>query len=285
MSAPTSFQRRFTGGYSGSTIVPQNGYWGWSHQNQRLEMMDLPGYIDSLRQGYDAALQDMSDRLQSLTAMFGGPSPWTAGYRQEGGHHGGHGHGHHGHEHHGGHHDCGCGGGDHHGSHDDCGCGCKDDHDCGCDCCIHDADVVVYAHCGEIRVIPVEVANDTRRDREDVNVEISDIRTSGGTVLPWQALINPSGSLTLPACSTTKLELLVHVVCGKSDPPKGKPDADVLRAAVAQRTDTGDVDGCEVGYVTIRLGGCVVRPIVVAIAVLPDRCDAYRVGCACSCCC
>jgi hypothetical protein len=146
-------------------------------------------------------------------------------------------------------------------------------------------DVVVYAHCGEIRVVPVEVANDTRRDREDVNVEISDIRTAGGTVLPWQALINPSGSLTLPACSTTKLELLVHVVCGKSDPPKGKPDADALQAAVAQRTDTGDVDGCEVGYVTIRLGGCVVRPIVVAIAVLPDRCDAYRVDCACSCCC
>ncbi|MDT5066637.1 MAG: hypothetical protein QOK02_2792 [Mycobacterium sp.] len=290
MSAQTSFQRRPAGGYAGSTISPQNGYWGWSHQNQRLEMMDLPAYIDSLRQTYDAALQDMSDRLQSLTTLFGA-SP--SAYRQQGGghhghdHHGGHHHehdhhehDHHGHDHHG--HDrddcgCGCGG--------ECGGGCKDEHDCGCDCCINDADVIVYAHCGEIRVVPIEVTNDTRRDRENVTVEISDVRTAGGTVLPWQALINPSGPVTLPACSTTKLELLVHLVCGKTEQPKGKAEGDVLRAAVAQRTETGDVDGCEVGYVTIRLGGCVVRPIVVAIAVLPDRCDAYRVGCACSCCC
>jgi hypothetical protein len=246
-------------------------------------MMDLPAYIDSMRQTYDAALQDMSDRLQSLSTMFGAPAPSSAVSHKH----------HHGHKGHGDHHDCRCG--DHHdcgcGDHHDCGCGCRDDHDCGCDCCINDADLVVYAHCGEVRVVPIEVANDTRREREDVSVEITDVRTAGGTVLPWQALINPSGPLTLPACSTTKLELLVHVVCGSQDAPaKGKAartdEADAtLRAAVAQRAETGDVDGCEVGYVTIRLGGCLVRPIVVAIAVLPDRCDSYRVGCSCSCCC
>jgi hypothetical protein len=48
---------------------------------------------------------------------------------------------------------------------------------------------------------------------------------------------------------------------------------------VLERYESGDVDQCEVGYVTIRLGGCLVSPIVVAIAVLPDSCDSYQAGC------
>ncbi len=43
----------------------------------------------------------------------------------------------------------------------------------------------------------------------------------------------------------------------------------------------GDVDECVVGYFTVRLGGCVTRPIVVAVAALPVSCDSYRTGCAC----
>ena len=277
MSSHTSMQRGPYGGYSGSVIAPQTSYWGWSHQNQRLEMMDLAAYLDSLRQTYDAALQDISDRLQSLSAMFGAAPPAVAMDVHHHGHHG----------HHGRPGDCGCGGHGHRhdDEHDHCGCGCKDHHDCGCDCCITDADIVVYAHCAELRVVPIEVRNDTRHDRESVSVEISDARTAGGTVLPWTATINPTGPVTLPGCSTTKFELLVHVRCGDQDQPKGKTESDVLRMAVAQRTGGNDVDGCEVGYVTVRFGGCVIRPIVVAIAVLPDRCDAYRVGCSCSCCC
>jgi len=248
-------------GYSGRSVKTVTPYWGWSHDNQRLEMMDLPSYIDSLRQTYDTALSDLSDRLQSLSTMIGAPG-LAGATGQTSRHAKGYGH-------------------------DDCGCGCGHD-DCGCDCCICDADVVVYAHCGEVRVVPIEVENDTRRERENVNVEISHVRSARGRELPWEVAINPSGTLTLPPCSRTKLELLVHVVCGDKDAePKPKPartKAEATPVAI-ERGQFGDVDECEVGYVTIRLDGCTVCPIVVAIAVLPTRCDSYRVDCSCSCCC
>jgi hypothetical protein len=258
--------RHYGHGHSGRSVQTVTPYWGWSHDNQRLEMMDLPSYIDSLRQTYDTALSDLSDRLQSLSTMIGAPG-LTGTTAHTSRHTKGHGH-----------HDCGCG-------HADCGCGCGHD-DCGCDCCICDADVVVYAHCGEVRVVPIEVENDTRRERENVNVEISNVRSARGGELPWEVAINPSGTLTLPPCSRTKLELLVHVVCGDQDakPTAAQPKAEATPVAI-ERGQFGDVDECEVGYVTVRLDGCTVCPIVVAIAVLPNRCDSYRVDCSCSCCC
>ena len=73
MGATTSHRRGYGSGYSGRSIQPQNVFWGWSHQNQQLEMMDLPAYLDSMRQTYDAALSDLSNRLQSMSTMFGQP--------------------------------------------------------------------------------------------------------------------------------------------------------------------------------------------------------------------
>jgi hypothetical protein len=46
----------------------------------------------------------------------------------------------------------------------------------------------------------------------------------------------------------------------------------------------GRVDKCQVGYATIRAEGCLTRPIVVAIAVLPEDCDSFRHPCGCGCC-
>jgi hypothetical protein len=39
-----------------------------------------------------------------------------------------------------------------------------------------------------------------------------------------------------------------------------------------------------VAYATLRAEGCLVRPVVIAVAVLPDDCDAYRRPCGCGCC-
>ena len=313
-------------------------YWGWSHSNQRMEFMDLPSYMDSFQKGYGATFGDLVTRMQQLGSPAGaagasqfavpppGQDPEWRGGRHE--------HRHHGHEAYWGesggrehrdcrcgreHRDCGCGR-----EHRDCRCGREPDRDCGCgqhdhgwrhdrrrerdcrcDCCIVDADIVVFAHCGEVRVVPIELANDSRKIRTDVNVQVGDVRSSGGRVLPWPTLMQPKGPLTLQPCSTTRLELLVHIVCdaelGKADaapsqsasgkaspaPSAGADDApaDPL-LALAERSDvTVNVDRCEVGYTTIRLDGCLVRPIVVAIAVLPRGCDSYRTGCSCSCCC
>ena len=142
-------------------------------------------------------------------------------------------------------------------------------------------------------MVPIEVANDTRKIRENVDVQVSDVRSAGGTVLAWPTVMRPAGPLTLEPCSTTRLELVVQVACG-TEQGKGSPGQsdtgqsappDASAAMAAQREPGSDVDQCEVGYVTIRLGGCLVRPIVVAIAALPLACDSYRTGCSCSCCC
>ena len=296
-------------------------YWGWSHSNQRMEFMDLPSYVDSVQQGYDTAFGDLVARMQQAgspaaagqaTAQIPAPGPGPV--------RGGHGHHEHGH-HDRCHHEHGhCGHGCHeHGPHGTGRCECEDredehwhdrecedcehgrrwghdrcrGHDCRCDCCIVDADIIIYAHCGEVRVVPIEVANDTRKIRENVDVQVSDVRSAGGTVLAWPTAMRPEGPLTLEPCSTTRLELVVQVACG-TEQGKGSPGQsdtgqsappDASAAMAAQREPGSDVDQCEVGYITIRLGGCLVRPIVVAIAALPLACDSYRTGCSCSCCC
>lgn len=293
-------------------------YWGWSPDSGQMEMMDLRRYVDSIRAGYDRALEDLYGRLSALSQTYGaampamGPTPFTmplAGPGPGGGRRGRrHGHGH-GHDRGG----RGCCGEDDghehgHGRHEHGGCG--DDDDCRCECCIVDADIVVYARCGEVRVIPVEIENDTRKDREDVELEVSEFRSGGGRQLPWKAALSQKGPLTIRGCDTVKVELLVGVVCGReanadAGRQAGQPEeaargvkgakaaaaaeevpaGQLLRVASDVRDRTGGVDSCTVGYVTVRVGGCLVRPIVVAVAVLPDDCGAYTAACSCGDCC
>ena len=151
----------------------------------------------------------------------------------------------------------------------------------------------MYARCFERRVIPIEVENDTRRARENVTVEVSDVRTAGGRALPWTVAAIPASPITIEACGSTEIDLVVSIICRDNDkddqqkqPRKAAARADDNENVILQREgEPIDVDSCEVGYVTVRLEGCLVRPIVVAIAVLPRDCDAYRTGCSCSCCC
>jgi len=261
-----------------------------------MEMMDLPGYLDSFRQGYDRALQDLYQRVQTMSDAMAAASPayapaqpWTGPAVPQQGRRGRHvGHGHH-HEHHRRHdHDCGC-------EHEDC-----DDDEC-CECCIGDADIVVYGRCGELRVVPIEIENETRKVRENVTLEVSEIRSRGGRTLPWRALLRPAGPLTIEPCSTATLELVVQIACQEPVPTQPSPPSHtaptrvatersfespgVLSMVAETRATLADVDECEVGYITIRVGGCLIRPIVVAIAALPRGCGSYHAGCSCSCCC
>lgn len=292
-------------------------YVGWSHRNQRLEMMDLPSYLESLQEGYQRLTDSYRSALgwpptsPAVPASAGGSGwPWaSAPGLQAGSHrhgpHGGCGCGHHhrsgrdddvaahGHQpsdeewtHHHHHHGEEHGHRHRHGEHE---CGCHEPQSCRCDCCVEDADMVVYAHCGERRVIPISVDNETRRDRENVTVEVSEVRTAGGRVLPWKVVATPTGPLTLRSCSTTRLEVVVGITCGDQSEEQGQTPTPAEKdspSEVKQRpgVQTGDVDECVVGYITLRLGGCVTRPIVVAVAVLPDVCDSYQTSCACSCC-
>lgn len=155
-------------------------------------------------------------------------------------------------------------------------CGCDD---CRCECCVCEADVLVHARCGELRRIPVTFENDTRRERP-VTLQLDPFKTAGGRDLGWPAQLSAS-AFTLRPCDEHTVSIAVQVRCESG----GGPDTSDGPAGTATNVPrTGSVDRCEVGYATLRADGCLVRPVVVAVAVLPDDCDAYRRPCGCGCC-
>jgi hypothetical protein len=166
----------------------------------------------------------------------------------------------------------------HHSRKPECGCGCKEREECDCEChChVHCADTVEYARCGEQRRIPITFENDTRRDRE-VTLTLGAFATRSGKELGWQAALSDT-TFTLPACGEKTVMLTVPVQCGGQSPTGG----DNPPGAVAGSGN--DVDSCEVAYATLRAEGCRVRPLVIAVAVLPNHCEAYHAECGCGCC-
>jgi len=158
------------------------------------------------------------------------------------------------------------GGGTHGRASRDCRCD-----DCHCECCVCDADVLVHARCGEVRRIPVTFENDTRHERQ-VKLTIEKFLSAGGRDLGWEAKLSEA-EFTLRGCDEHTVIVTVVVRCEAFQTgPAGEGNAAVT------------VDRCEVGYGTLRAEGCLVRPIILAIAVLPDDCDACRRPCGCDCC-
>ena len=151
-----------------------------------------------------------------------------------------------------------------------CDCGCHE-HDCGCSCCIRCADVVEYARCGEVRRIPITFDNDTRRERA-VTLQLGNFATESGVDPGWQASLS-STQFTLSPCGETTVLVAVTVDCSKLGAPS-TPGND--------RQPT-TVDGCKVVYATLRAEGCTIRPVVIAVAVLPEHCGAHHAGCGCCC--
>jgi len=156
------------------------------------------------------------------------------------------------------------------------GCGCQEERDCSCECCIRCADTVQYAYCGETRKIPLTFDNDSRRERQ-VNIQISSFVTDSGQALPWKAMISET-QFTLPPCGEKTVMVGVSIDCGQTNPDGNNPDGSVVG-----RVGTS-VDSCKVGYLKVTADGCMIRPLIVAVAVLPDHCGAHKVGCLCGCC-
>ncbi len=245
-------------------------------------MMDLPDFMDNTQAGLSQMVTDSASAMQRMWNPDAGGGTATSGRSQHRWR---------------AHDDCGCDA--------DCGCGGTRGCDCHCECCVCDADVVLYARCGELRRIPLTFENDTRRDTP-VTLTLEKFVTSGGRDLGWTAALSEL-KFTVHPCDEHTVSLAVRIQC-KSDaltpapnpnnpaPPAGggpgAPNPGNVAGTptrsvnlVGGRDDAfGSVDTCEVGYATIRAEGCLTRPIVVAIAVLPDDCDASRHGCGCGCC-
>jgi hypothetical protein len=225
-------------------------YFGYCGRTGRYRMMDLPEYMSNLQQGMSRWFSDSATMYQDALRRYTGPAAGRAGSGRAA-------------------HRCGC-------------------DDCHCECCVCDADVLVHARCGEIRRIPVTFENDTRRE-QPVKLEIGKFLTDGGRDLGWITSLSET-EFTLRPCGEHMVVATVQVRCDRAteakDPaatsrgPAGKERA----AAATADNRAGSVDRCEVGYATLRAEGCLVRPIVLAVAVLPDDCDAYRRPCGCGCC-
>jgi hypothetical protein len=158
-----------------------------------------------------------------------------------------------------------------------CGCGCDDrGHRCDercdpCRCCgcNDEADVLVEAHAGERRLVPVTLHNPTRRPKT-VSLVPGAWTSCTDPAPPVKAVVLPEGELTLGPCETR--EVVVAVAVGESDPTgdEGGVRLDAARCAVVS-TDVA-VTGCG-------------RSFRLAVAVLPLSCGSLDLTCCdCGCC-
>jgi hypothetical protein len=232
-------------------------YFGYCGRTGRYHMMDLPEYLSNLQEGVSNLQQgisrwfsDSATIYQDVLRRYSAPAPGGAVKTAPG--------------------------------RVSRRCGCDD---CHCECCVCDADVLLHARCGEIRRIPVTFENETRRE-QPVKAAVGKFLTAGGRDLGWNASLSET-DFTLPPCGEHTVTVTVQVRCetsaGANEPP-GSKAARKDRAAAATDSGAGSVDHCEVGYANLSAEGCLVRPVVLAVAVLPDDCDAYRRPCGCGCC-
>jgi hypothetical protein len=162
---------------------------------------------------------------------------------------------------------------------------------CHCDCCIADADLIVYARLGERRVVPVIIENRRRRERP-IRLALSDWTSRRGRPSGITGQIVGPNEFTLPPCEEYEIVIVIEA--------KGVEAATAIRTEAEAEIETedakkildkghtrlrlADVDECEVFYADLRVEGCEIRPIRIALALLPRDCGAYRAECVCACC-
>lgn len=169
---------------------------------------------------------------------------------------------------HGHHHDL-------HGSH------CAPDH-CSCKCCVTDADLVVETRLGERRLVTLIIENHWRRER-DIELELSSWTKNLHGVQVEAEILGPL-AFTLAACGEAQVVLGVTIRQAKSEIASDAAAANTPERDTEGRREIPDVDGCAVSYADLRIKGCDLRSIRIAVAVLPRECDAYIVDCHCGCC-
>jgi hypothetical protein len=222
-------------------------YYGYCHDTRRMRMMNYADYVNNAQTTYSNLASNPTSAMQMLLDALSGIAGSTSPSTSMPTTHARH------HKH---------------------GCGCHEQ-DCACECCIRCADIVEYARCGEVRQIPLVFDNDTRRER-DVTLLLGNFATESGQDAGWKAAVSPT-TFKLAPCGETTVVLSVNVDCSKLGTPAAAGTA-------ASNRQASTVDSCKVVYATLTAEGCTVRPLVIAVAVLPGFCGAHRAGCGCGCC-
>jgi hypothetical protein len=160
----------------------------------------------------------------------------------------------------------------------DCDCPrCMPD-DCHCRCCVASADLLVYARAGERRMVPLVLENNRRRERA-VELELSDWTSHDGRSTQVTGQLAPPTTFILQPCEERTVLLAIEVVGKQADTA-----IDAKATTDTNRTPAPNLDECMVFYADLRVKGCDIRPIRIAVAVLPGDCAAYRIDCRCVCC-
>ncbi len=162
----------------------------------------------------------------------------------------------------------------------DCDCpdDCAPDH-CHCQCCVSDADLLVHARVGDRQIVPLVIENNRRRERE-VELQLSDWTTHKEQTVQVMGQILEPTKFTLAACEERAVVLIIEVT-GSDRTTEASESTSTATVVVNQLPD---VDSCKVYYTDLRVKGCDIRPIRVAVAVLPRDCTAHPIDCHCGCC-
>ena len=151
---------------------------------------------------------------------------------------------------------------------------------CECQCCIVDADVVVYGRLGERRVVPLTIENSRRRELA-IKMELSAFHSRGGSAsLVSGGLLPPAPEFTIPPCGHHSVILVVESGLGGAGSAAG-----ATSATIGRQPTLPDVDECVVSYADLSIQGCDRRPLRIAVALLPRDCGDFKIPCQCSCCC
>jgi hypothetical protein len=120
-----------------------------------------------------------------------------------------------------------------------------------------------------------------------VKLQLGAFATESGQETGWVAAVSET-EFKLPPCGEKTVVLSVAVDCAKFQPgttatgtTTNAPAGTVPPSQQAPAT----VDRCTVAYATLRAEGCTIRPLVIAVAVLPESCGAHEASCGCGCCC
>jgi hypothetical protein len=161
-----------------------------------------------------------------------------------------------------------------------CGCPACNPDPCNCRCCVSDADLVIEARLGERRIIPIVIENHWRRER-DIELELSSWTKVDDKVAITAHILSET-AIKLAPCGEAHVVIGVTVGSDTVAPPPPNPTTNA--PPPVDRLPLPDVDRCLVSYADLRIKGCDLRSIRIAVAVLPRDCDAYTVDCDCCCC-
>jgi hypothetical protein len=142
---------------------------------------------------------------------------------------------------------------------------------------VPEADVVVHARAGEVRVVPFRLSNRWRRERE-VTLAVGPWQVCGGRALEVRGVLEAE-KLVLAPCEDRVVRLMVSVGGGDVANTGGTGD----QAGDNSQASATDVDESVSAYADVRFEGCG-RPLRVAVVVSPGRCDAVDISCDCGCC-